>query len=771
VTRLSLPIFEEVPEIGRAQPRRDATPKALGIEYFAGDAYPANLLWAGVRRAGVPHARLASIDTASALAIPGVVAVLTHADVKGSNRFGVVRRDQPVLVEAIVRHAGDPLALVLAETPEALRRGIALIEPVLEPLPGVFDAEDALAADAVLLYPDEGTNLLLDGEIVVGDAAGAFDACAAVVEACIETPWQDHAALETPVGVAVVEPDGRLVMTVSTQTPFRDRGEIAEALGLPEEGIRVIAPFLGGGFGGKDGITIQCLLGLAALHAAGRPVRMELSREESVSAGVKRHRTRLYYRLGAAADGALQALDARIYFDTGPYDHLGGAVMMLGLEHAGGPYRIPHVRLRAWSVRTNNPVAGAFRGFGVTQVTAAIEQMIDRLALALGKCPLEMRRHNAVRRGDRNAVGTTVLGPAGLVDCLDRLAAHPWWISRESWIAAAGLFKRRGIGIAALHHGTGYGPIIPDSAGAKIELTGGGRFRIYCGVADMGQGNSSTFLQIAGAILGQPMEAFDLLLPDTDRTLPSGSASASRTTSTFGIALTTAATVLRERLLCRAADAMMVPSADEFVLLPGSVRHLSSGRDFPLGVLAQRLPLDDRVAVAYHRMPGSRERPDAPPAMRLHGFPHRVFGYGAHLARVEVDELTGQVAVLDYLAVNESGAVLNPQLYEQQLQGAVAQGLGLAIWEDFKVERGLARTRDFDSYAIPTALDLPDLATQAISLYDENGPFGMKGVGEIAVNGPAVANAVAVAIKRRIDRFPLTPERVLAALDRPSEMP
>ncbi|MBN1104568.1 MAG: xanthine dehydrogenase family protein molybdopterin-binding subunit [Deltaproteobacteria bacterium] len=754
-------------EIGKSIPRVDARTKVTGKEEYAADYRSPGMLWAGVKRAGIPHGRIRGIHDEEALKIPGVLAVLTHRDVKGTNRQGVIRKDQPVLADDKVRHAGDPVALVVAEDKAILSRAMERITLELEPLEAVFDPEEALRDGAPLIHERHpGGNLLLEGSIEKGLGAAAFDECDLVVELRFETPRQEHAYLETEAGWALCGEDGTLEITASTQTPFRDRAEVAEALGLDPENIRILAPYCGGAFGGKDGITVQSLLGLAALHVPGKPVKMWWSREESFLASVKRHPARLFYRLGVRKDGAFHALEATANFDTGPYDHLGGVVMALGLEHAGGPYRIPNASLKARVAYTNNPIGGAFRGFGVPQVNAAMEQVVDMAAERLGISPLEIRLRNAVRRGDRNPVGVSLTGSTGILECLESLKDHPLWRDRQAWKGAAGPFKSRGVGMASVMHGMGYGPVVPDTGNAKIELTGDGMFRVFCGVVDMGQGNVTTYLQIAGQILGQDLMHMEAVLPDTSRTLPSGSSSASRTTYTFGNAIIGAAEILKGRLLDRAADLLMAPGREDMALVPGAIRHLPTGRDLPLRDLARRLAETERMATCRFRAPVARENLPVHPDVRLHGFPHLLFSYAAHLACVEVDRLTGEIQVWRYVAVTECGRILNPQLFEQQIQGGIAQSLGYALMEQFTASKGRIETPDLSTYIIPTALDVPDMDSRPVELHEPSGPFGLKGAGEVATDGPlpAVANALADACGIRPGAAPFTPERVLTAI-------
>lgn len=754
-------------QIGKTVPRVDAYTKATGREKYATDFHSPGVLWAGVKRAGVAHATIKEIRVAEALRMPGVLCVLTSGDVKGTNRQGVVRKDQPVLADHKVRHAGDPVALVVAEDRGTLERALARIVLDLDPLPTVFDPEAALLKHAPRIHEDNPDgNVLLKGTLRTGQGEAAFGECERVVEARFTFPHQEHAYLETESGWAVFMEDGSLEITASTQTPFRDRAEVAEALGLDVESVRIRAPYCGGAFGGKDGITVQSLLGLAAIHNPQRPVKMCWGREESFLAGAKRHPVRLYYRLGARGDGTFHALEARILYDTGPYDHLGGAVMALGLEHAGGPYRIPHTHLQAWSVYTNNPVSGPFRGFGVPQVNAAMEQVVDMMAEQLALSPLDLRLRNAVRRGDKNVVGVTLSGSTGMADCLEKMEDHPFWRERDAWKLAAPPYKQRGVGVASVMHGIGYGPEVPDLANAKIELTEKGLFRIYCGVVDMGQGNAATCLQIAGAILHQDAAHMELVLPDTSRTLPSGSASASRTTYTFGNALIRAAETMKVRLQEKASGLFMVSDTDGVALISGAVRHLPSGKEIPLAQMARFLGPGERVVTSLFRAPVAKEEVTSDPKLRLHGIPHLLFSYGAHLAYVEVDRVSGEIEIKSYLAVTDCGRILNPQCFEQQIQGGIAQGLGYALFEEFKVHLGRVETPDLSTYILPTSLDLPDMDCVVVELIEQSGPFGLKGAGEIAMDGPlpAVANALADACGIRLPCSPLTPERVLRAL-------
>ncbi|GAB1409365.1 molybdopterin-dependent oxidoreductase [Desulfovibrionales bacterium] len=752
--------------VGSSLPRYDALAKAAGKEPYAADLYPDNLLWAGAVRSGVACGELLGLETSKALAVPGVVRVLTAADVPGPNRHGIIHRDTPVLVDGRIRHAGDAVALVLAETRSALRQAIGLIQPKIKPLPAVFDPITALEPDAPCIHEEHPGNILLAAEIRKGEAERVLAECEVVVHGEFSTPMQAQIFLETENGVAWCTDDGILHMTVSTQSPFRDRLEVGAALGLAYDRIHIVAPCLGGGFGGKDGATVQCLLALAALHADGRPVKIHWEREESMVAGYKRHPCRLRYSLGADRDGTLRALSCSLVYDTGAYAHLGGEVMELGMEHAGGPYRIAHVLIKGQCVYTNNPVAGAMRAFGICQVAFAMESMMDMLAQKLGMNPLALRMRNALVLGDVNCAGLTLTTSTGLTDCLSMLADHPLWRESHAWKDAAPAQTRRGVGLAAIYNAAGYGGKVRDAAIAKIELDTDGQIVIHNAVSDMGQGNACGFVQIARVILGQDSTNITLRQPDTTSAYPSGSSSAGRTTYTFGNALIKACDELRERLINRAGLLLFLDSDLGLRLEPGRVVHGPTGREVSLKQLATFMTQEDRVCIHHFVAPVCQQVPETSTGFFV-GFPHVIFTYGAHLARIEVDLATGQIRVCGYLAVTDGGTVLNPSLFDQQIQGGVAQGLGYALMEEVRRSHGLVQTDNLATYLIPTTLDIPEILSCAVASHEATGPFGLKGVGEIAMNGPlpAVANAVADACQKRLCHAPLTPEQVLMALE------
>lgn len=755
-------------KIGSPASRFDGEKKVRGEEKYAIDYYMENMLLAGVRRAGVPHGRIKKIDIRDAMKLPGVFKILTAQDIAGPNRHGIVHRDMPVLADDKVRYSGDPVALVIAENKHVLKKAIDLVRVEIEPLPGVFDIESAMKEHASLVHEgNKNGNILLKATIKKGDALKAFNDCDIILEETFETPVQCHGFLETENGIAWQEEEGRIVMAVSTQSPYRDRFEIGQALGLNIDRLRIISPFLGGAFGGKDGDTVQCLLTLACLNSGGRPVKMCWEREESFQAGYKRHSAHMNYRLGAKSDGTLSGLHCRLYYDTGAYAHLGGEVLELGMEHAGGPYSIPDTLIEGWCVYTNNPIGGAMRSFGVAQVTFAIESLMDRLAKKAGLDPLEVRLKNILRKGDTNCSGVKSFYSNGMEGCLKKLKSHPLWKNRGKWKEKAPLFKKRGVGIASVFNANGYGGKVRDSAIAGVELTEKGKILIYNSVSDMGQGNSGTFVQMAGDILCQDYGNMELVQPDTDHSLPAGSSSAGRTTFTYGNALIKACKDMKEKLINRAGLALFLDNNEGLELAPGKVIHRPGNREISFEKLAGFMSKYDRICINQSLSPVCRDIPDTGKEF-FAGFPHVIFSYGAHLAYIETDELTGNIKIEKYLAVTDGGKVINPHIYEQQIHGAIAQSIGYGIMEDLIIKEGIPLNYDFATYIIPTAPDMPHIISIPFKGNEKSGPFGMKGVGEVATNGPlpVISNAILDCLNISLTRGPFTGERVLRELSK-----
>jgi CO/xanthine dehydrogenase Mo-binding subunit len=734
-----------------------ARAKVTGAARFMSDLVFPGLLRGLVVRSPHPHALIRAIDTAGAASVPGVT-VLTHRDVPGLNGYGIAVPDQPVLCWDKVRFVGDPVALVLAPDLDRARRAAALVGVAYELLPVVDDPAEALYDRPARVH--DGGNVLLHTVAGSGDAAGALAAADIVVENTYHTQRQMHSYLETEGGVARPAPDGILEVYCGSHHPYRDRSQIARSLNLPEDLIRVVANPVGGSFGGKDEITVQILLGLGVLKT-GRPVRIVLSREESVLCGHKRHPMTIRMKTGARADGTLVANEVTILADTGAYASLGGPILNLAVEHACGAYRVPNVAVEGWSVYTNNGVSGPFRGFGVNQVTFAMETQVELVARRAGRDSLAVRRQNVLERDDLGALGHRLVASLGTGVTLDAVAGTREWREREQWKGESPHpWVKRGVGLACAIQGVGLGRGLPDYALASLELREDGRFLAGVSASDVGQGNGAALARIAAEALGCGPAEVDVVTGDTGRAPDSGSATASRSIYAAGNALVMAAAILARRISLRASAVLGVP--------PGHLACKPGGLGPPDGEVllgyreaAAGLSRSEATATGYFHFPvAAKEVPGA------FGLPHLIYSAMSHLARVEVDTLTGQVSVERIVAVPDAGRVVDPPGLAGQAHGGAVMGLGYALCEDLVMENGRAKTTDFGTYILPTALDSPPVRVLPVEGWEDSGPFGAKGVGEIVAVSvtPAITNAVFDAVGRPLFGLPAGGEAVLRAL-------
>lgn len=750
--------------LGRSVPRVDAVPKVRGEPVYMTDRDFRDPCHGRVLRARYPHARIRRIDPSRARSLPGVLCVLTWEDVPALNGFGIVIPDQPVLCRDKVRMTGDAVALVAAETPQIAARALELIEVEYEPLPVVDDPLEAMMPGAPLVH--ESGNIHLRTVIRRGDVEAAFREAAVVADHVYFTPRQAHVALETEGGWAQLLPDGTLMLWVPAQAAFRDRLQLARILGWPPERIREISSPAGGAFGSKDELTVQHHLALLALHTGGRPVKLHLSREESMVAGMKRHPFVIHMRTAAAADGTFLANEAFIVADTGAYASLGGPVLNLAIEHAGGPYRFPNVNFEGFCVYTNNGVAGAMRGFGVPQVTLALESNVDEIARRLGRDPIDLRRQNALRRGERTAIGHPLVTAVGTHACLDALERTELWRRRDERKAGASEpWKRRGVGVAASMQGLGLGKGIPDYGAAVIELLPGGRFRVGISIQEIGTGNQTVFAQFAAEVLGCDIGDVEVVQGDTGYSADAGTVTATRSVFTGGKAIQLAGEKMAA-LLKECAASLLGEEPGQLECVDGRV--VPRDRSHP-GVPyadcydeAVRTGRDRKVRAGF-LWPESEEA--IPGAF---GLPHHVYGYGAQAALVEVDTFTGEVQVLEVASVVDAGRAIHPQGIEGQSEGGVAQGLGFALMEDMVIAGGVHQNPNLSTYVVPSAGDVPRVETVIVEVPEELGPEGAKGVGEVpAVPTPAaIFAAIHDAVGVRLCRAPATPERVYEAMDR-----
>ncbi|KVV39033.1 aldehyde oxidase [Burkholderia territorii] len=751
----------EGPSVGVPLTRLDGPEKIDGSQRFGADDYPPDSLL--VRAVRCPHhrARFAFGDLSAFVAAhPGVHRVLTHADVPGMNLHGVATpyADQPVLPDTETRHHLEAVALVAGE-----RAAIAALDldrfPVRwEPLTPVLSIADAVRDDSPLLHADRPGNVLIEGVVRRGDPERAIRDARHVVSATFESSFVEHAYLEPEAGWArrvgnVIE------IHSSTQAPHPHRADLARILGVPPERVRVVATAVGGGFGGKLDMTVQPLLAIAAWHL-DRPVAMVFSREESMATSTKRHPGRMTSSMAADADGRLRAVTFDGDYNTGAFASWGTAVANRVPVHAGGPYVIPHYSAHTRAIHTHVTPAGAFRGFGVPQTTMSQEQLIDELAFAADIDPLEFRALNALRPGDTLPTGQVLDDSVGLVACLDAL--RPAWRDAQARIAtlnaASPAHIRHGVGIAAFFYGCG-NTALPNPSTVRFGIRRDGTIVLHQGAVDAGQGANTVIPQIAADALGVPVDHLQFVGPDTALSPDCGRTSASRQTFITGRATFLAGTALRHRLLAfagAASDARISRDACGIVV---------DGRALEL----RTLPVD------AHGYVFAAEESFDPPTTSLdasgQGTPYATYAFGAQMAEVAVDCESGRVRVNKVVAAHDVGRMVNPTLLEGQVEGAVAQGIGMALMEKYHP----GRYNNLHDYVIPTVHDMPDVQSIFIEAPTAVGPYGAKGIGEPALvpTAAAILNAIHHATGVRIREAPATPDvvrRALATGNRPSAL-
>ncbi|MCL5774067.1 MAG: molybdopterin-dependent oxidoreductase, partial [Firmicutes bacterium] len=586
-----------------------------------------------------------------------------------------------------------------------------------------------------------------------------------IIEEEFVTPFGDHAYLETECGIAKVDEEGNIIVWASTQSPYRDQMEIAHAMGVPPGKVRVVAPYLGGGFGKKDGITVQIYLALLALRT-GKPVKMQSSREESISCYYKRHATVFKLKLGFKKDGTLMALKSKIVYDTGAYASFGEKVLGGGVEYGTGPYKIENIGIDGFSVYTNQAPAGAFRGFGMPQACFAMELIMDMSAEKLGMDPIEFRLKNAVKQGEEAALGHIMEYSTGAKETLEILKESDIWREREKFKddlpAGQKQWKRRGVGIACSFKGCGLAIGIPDFSSAKIEIKEDGKFILRVGNTEMGQGSQWTYTLIAAETLGCSTDDITTVLPDTFTNPSGGSTSASRSTILGGNATCQACRQLKE-IMSEAVSVQLKEAKEDIEFSKGKISVKNKPDKF--------LSFGEAASILYNeRKPVSAvSKVDMPLAGKQdigYGLPHIIYGYAAHLALVEVDTVTGEVEVLKIVSAIDCGKPIYIHGVEGQSEGGTAMGVGYALMENQLYEQGRVLNSNYSTYIIPTALDMPEIETRIVDTYEEQGPFGAKGIGECVTGptAPAVLNAVRDAIGIRFKRIPVLPEMVMEAL-------
>jgi aldehyde oxidoreductase len=742
--------------VGARLVRLDGKKKVEGSEIFGADQTPAGALT--VRAIRCPHdrARFQFGDLAAFVGEhPGIEAAFTAQDVPGRNCYGVIGRfaDQPVFAVSEARYRGEAVAAVVGE-PAAVEAFETDDFPVTwEPLPALREIGDALAPGTRLIHEKRAENILVRGRVARGDVEAALAAADIRAEFECETGFVEHAYIEPEAGFARCVGD-QIEIQACTQSPYMDRSDLAAILGIAPEQVRILPTAVGGGFGSKLDLSVQPFVAIAAWHTR-KPVRMVYSRTESIVSTTKRHASHMRLRGACTKQGKLLALDFAADFNTGAYASWGPTVAARVPVHGSGPYYVPHYRALTRAVHTNLVPAGAFRGFGVPQAAIAQEQLYDELADRAGMDRLEFRILNALDDATPTVTGQVLGEGVGMRACLEAL--RPKW---EAARRAAAEFNaeghgplRRGVGVAGMWYGCG-NTSLPNPSTVRIGLKRDGHIALHQGAVDIGQGSNTIVAQICADGLGAPIERFDLVSGDTSITPDCGKTSASRQTFVTGNAARMAGEKLRNAILtlANACSCATIQFED------GCVKVSESGqtRTFDLRELA----LDQYGYVITSE--ATYDPPTSPLDENGQGKPYAVFGFGAHMAEIEVDTELGTVRVLKVTAAHDVGRAINPTLIEGQIEGGVAQGLGMALMEEFFPGKG----ENLHDYLIPSAGDIPPVESILIEDPSPVGPFGAKGIGEQAVipTAPAILNALHDAVGVRLRKTPATPDRVRAAI-------
>jgi aldehyde oxidoreductase len=742
--------------VGKKLIRLDGQRKVDGNEKFGADETPVGTV--ALRAIRSPHhrARFHFGDlNAFVRNHPGIEAVFTIKDVPGKNCYGVIGpfADQPVFAETETRHRGEAIASVVGQTEAIDALDPADFPVTWEELPPIKDIDTALASGAPLIHANRADNILVRGRVVRGNIEQGLREADIIAECTYETGFVEHAYIEPEAGFARRVGD-TIEVQACTQSPYMDRNDIAIILGITPEKVRIIPTAVGGGFGSKLDLSVQPFLAIAAWHLR-KPVRMVYSRNESILSTTKRHPSRIRIRGGCTKDGKLQALDVAADFNTGAYSSWGPTVAARVPVHASGPYYVPHYRALTRAIHTNLIPAGAFRGFGVPQSAIAQEQLYDDLADRCSIDRLEFRILNALTNETPTVTGQVLGAGVGIRDCLEALRPH-WQSARERTAAfnqATTGPKRRGVGVAGMWYGCG-NTSLPNPSTMRIGLKRNGRIALHQGAVDIGQGSNTIVTQICADALGAPIDRFDLISGDTSITPDCGKTSASRQTLVTGKAAQMAGQQLRCAILklAGACDCAIIDFEESGI----TVRD--GNKSIALSLINH--PLDQYGYVLTSE--ATFDPPTSPLNKDGQGVPYAVYGFGAHMAEIEVDIELGTIRVLKITAAHDVGRAINPTLIEGQIEGGVAQGLGMALMEEFIPGRG----ENLHDYLIPSAGDIPPVESILIEDPSPTGPFGAKGIGEQAVipTAPAILNALHDAIGIRVPKIPATPDRVRAAI-------
>ncbi|TIU49782.1 MAG: 2Fe-2S iron-sulfur cluster binding domain-containing protein [Mesorhizobium sp.] len=741
--------------IGASPIRLDGVPKVTGAEKFGGDSFPADALAVLVVRSPHYHAKFDFGDLDGwAKAHPGIVGVFTAADIPGKNCFGVIGpfADQPALAEGFARLRGEAVALVAGEREAILDLDLSDFPIRWTELPHVLQPRDAQAEGAVLIHGNRPDNLLTKGFVERGDPEAALANAAVTASGAIDTSYVEHAYIEPEAGYAYVDGD-TLVVVACTQAPYMDRDDTAKVLGLAVNKVRIVPTATGGGFGSKLDVSLQPLIGLVAIKT-GRPAALAYTRNESMMSTTKRHPAEMKATIGAASDGYVTGMVFTGDFNTGAYASWGPTVANRVPVHASGPYLTPNYRAEGRAVHTHGPIAGAFRGFGVPQATIMQETLYDELAGKLGMDRLDFRLKNCLRNGSETVTGQLLESGVGIAECLEALRLH--WARATAdadTFNSTSIDRKRGVGVASCWYGCG-NTSLPNPSTIRVGIAPSGDVILHQGAVDIGQGSNTVITQICADALGLPLEKFQLKSADTAISPDAGKTSASRQTFVTGKAAERAGRALREKIL-RFANV----SDKASLKLDGAAIVIREGEATRRIDLAA---LDANADGFVFRAEETYDPPTLPLDAKGQGKPYAVYGYGAQIAELEVDLKLGTVRLIKITAAHDVGKAINPLLVEGQIEGGIAQGIGMALMEEYIP----GRTENLHDYLIPTIGDVPPIETILIEVPDPEGPFGAKGLGEhvLIPTAPAILNAIRHATGVLVTKVPATPSRILAAI-------
>ena len=741
--------------IGVSVVKKDAVDKVKGNVVFAEDYTEEGALQGKLLYSEHAHARIRSIDTEEAKKAPGVALVLTGKDIPGRNTFGLFYPQQPVIAEEEVKYLGEVVAAVFAETREQAEYARSLIKVQYEVLPAQLSPIENIKEEAPLIHTDKESNILHHVKVRKGNIEEGFAKADIIVEGYYYTPAIEHAYLEPEACLARPEKDGGVTVWTGNQGSVSFQDTISKCLDIPLEKIRIIYTPCGGGFGGKEEPTVQIHAALAAILTK-RPVKMALTREESIRTSTKRHPMHIWMRHGATKDGKMVAMESKVIGDAGAYISLTMPVIFRSAVTASGPYEMDHVKADSYGVYTHNNPGGAFRGFGSTQASFATEIQMDKIARALEMDPIEIRRINGFDTGKVTSTGQVLKEGIGYLGTLEAVEEKLQELKAEKEKAVLPEHKKLGIGIASSYKNVGIGTGKPDKAGAIVELLKNGRLSVRVGATDMGQGSDTVMAQIAATVLSVPYDLIDVVACDTATCPDGGMTTASRQTYVTGNAVKQTAEQLKAKLhpyfCCEAKD-----------------KEINQQYLMKVYKEAKEKGLDTLVESVY--MPAKtyphRDCADHVPGVEEQEFDiHYAYCFATAGVLVEVDTLTGEVKVLKTLAAQDVGKAIHPQSVKGQIEGAVVMGVGFALTEEFLENETTILTDNLHKLHVPKITEAPIIEAMIVEIGQPEGPFGAKGMGEVGLNpmAPAISNAIFDAVGVRMQHLPMKKEKVLAAL-------